>query len=66
MMLDCLLCGISGPQVRPGVVEWRDPEPHRFDVIPKCVDHAACRARVEATGEPWPLVETSSEAEKAS
>jgi hypothetical protein len=58
---DCLLCGMSGPYVRPFMVEWRDPEPRRFDVIPRCADRAECRARVEATGEDWPLVDVQAD-----
>ena len=63
MNLDCLLCGISGPQVRPVLVEWLEPNPTRFSVIPRCTDRAECRARVKAEGEPWPLAEVSNEAE---
>ena len=53
----CLICGIEGPQVRIALVEWRDPEPKRFDAIPRCSDVASCKERVAAEGEPWPLVE---------
>lgn len=59
MTLDCLLCGVSGPYVRPVMVEWRDPGLHRFQVIPRCIERAECRARVEQTGEPWPLVDVT-------
>jgi hypothetical protein len=59
MNLSCALCGISGPQVRPFLVEWAEPIGNRrFDVMPRCSDVAECRARVEQQGEPWPLVET--------
>jgi hypothetical protein len=57
MTLDCLLCGISGPQVRPLMVEWLEPALRRFEVIPRCTARAECRARVESTGESWPLVD---------
>ena len=62
MTLDCLLCGASGPYVRPVMVEWLEREPYRFSVIPRCTERAECRARVEATGESWPLVETQTDA----
>ena len=59
MTLDCLLCGISGPQVRPRLIEWAEPIGNeRFTVIPACVDSDECRARVKQQGEPWPLVDT--------
>ena len=59
MTLACSLCGIEGPQVRPALVEWREPIGNRrFDVIPRCMSRPEeCRARVEAT-EPWPLAES--------
>ena len=53
----CLLCGVEGPQIRIALVEWKDPEPERFAAIPRCSDVAGCRSRVDAQGEPWPLVE---------
>ena len=56
MTLECLLCGASGPQVRPRLIEWAEPiGTKRFDVLPVCTDTRECRARVEAQGEPWPL-----------
>lgn len=59
MTLECLLCGISGPQVRPALVEWKDPLPNaRFDSMPRCVDVRECRERVEQRGEEWPLVDS--------
>lgn len=53
----CALCGLQGPQVRIRMVEWRDPEPKRFEAIPACTDRAECRQRVEQLGDDWPLVE---------
>jgi hypothetical protein len=60
--LDCVLCGVEGPQVRAVLVEWLDPEPVRFSVIPRCADILDCRQRVEQLGESWPLAPTSREA----
>ena len=60
--LECCLCGISGPQVRPRLIEWAEPiGTTRFDLLPVCVDSRECRARVEQSGESWPLALTSRE-----
>lgn len=57
MNLDCLLCGVAGPQVRPRMVEWRVPiGSTRWEVLPVCHDNRECRERVELLGEVWPLV----------
>ena len=62
MTLECLLCGISGPQVRPRLIEWAEPiGAERFTVLPVCVDARECRARVQTQGEPWPLARSSKE-----
>lgn len=58
----CLLCGISGPQVRIRMVEWAEPiGSKRFDTIPACVDVRECRERVAQQGDSWPLTDTSRE-----
>jgi hypothetical protein len=60
--MSCALCGVEGPQVRPSLVEWADPEPQddkpheRFSSIPRCADTKDCRQRVEQVGDEWPLV----------
>lgn len=60
MTLECALCGIAGPQVRPFIVEWAEPiGSRRFDSLPRCSDVAECRQRVEQRGETWPLVDTN-------
>jgi hypothetical protein len=62
MTHDCLLCGAHGPQVRPRMVEWKDPiGSKRFELLTVCSDVKECRSRVELREE-WPLVETSREA----
>jgi hypothetical protein len=59
---ECLLCGVSGPQVRPVLVEWLEPltPTSRFALIPRCnsdTERPRCRERVEAQGEPWPIAD---------
>lgn len=59
----CSLCGFEGHEareVRIELVEFLEPEVHeiawrRYDSVPRCVDRIACRQRVEAIPEPWPL-----------
>jgi hypothetical protein len=66
MNLECLLCGVSGPQVRPALVEWRDPIVNeRFTSMPRCVDVRECRERVLQRGGEWPLVDSTSERRSA-
>jgi hypothetical protein len=55
--LECILCGISGPQVRVRVVEWAD-DPKKYHARPACTDVRECRERVEQRQEQWPLRET--------
>lgn len=65
MNLNCLLCGVSGPQVRPRMVEWAEPiGSTRWEVLPVCVDRDGCRQRVIQLGETWPLVATSNDRPK--
>jgi hypothetical protein len=61
-MLECALCDLRSPVVRPAVVEWAEPAVRRFDAVPRCPDHDACRQRLEARGEPWPLATDSTPA----
>jgi hypothetical protein len=52
---DCRLCG-DRRDIRVGLVEWQqDYGTGKWDWMPRCRDHLACRARVEAAGEEWPL-----------
>lgn len=53
----CLLCGITGPQVRLRMVEWLEPDPKRFEPITACEDRRECRERVEQLGDEWPIVD---------
>lgn len=56
----CLLCGLEDATVRMGLVAWREPIAGRtFEAIPRCADRQACRGRVEALGDVWPLVDAT-------
>ena len=62
-MRTCLLCGDSG-SVRMARAKWRTGRPvggRMWEAIPRCTDRAACRERIEALGERWPLVEGRSD-----
>lgn len=66
MNLSCLLCGVSGPQIRPKMVEWAEPiGSKRWEVIPVCFDSRECRQRVEQLGDVWPLVLVSNDRRSA-
>jgi len=52
----CELCGFTDPRdVRSGLACYADDG--RFERIDRCTDHQACRDRVEASGEPWLLLD---------
>ena len=55
-LLECAICGDRSLDVRPGLVAWIDPA-QPYANIDRCTDTKACRARVEATGEEWPVYE---------
>jgi hypothetical protein len=56
MTLVCDVCGYRGIDVRPGLVRWRDlAQP--FASVDRCEDRTACRQRVEARGDKWPVIE---------
>jgi hypothetical protein len=59
MTRECDLCHLRGESIRPALVEWAQPPDGRrtWDTVFRCDDRAACRARLEAVGEPWPLAE---------
>lgn len=54
----CDLCGSVRVPVEPRVVAWRVPVAGPFGNIDRCPDQEACRARVEAAGDEWPILET--------
>jgi len=55
----CVICGNDvAIEIRIALVEWREPVGKEiWSTIPRCVDVAACRARCEAIGEPWPIAD---------
>ncbi len=56
LLLTCDLCGDRSLDVRPGLVEWLDlAQPYAH--VDRCVDQAACKLRVLAAGQDWPVRE---------
>ena len=55
--LACDLCGLAANDVRSGLACYADDG--RFARIDRCLDHQACRERVEAPGESWPLIDVT-------
>ena len=51
----CELCNATDTPIRHGLVAWRQPVFGRYEDIDRCTDVEACRARVLAKGEPWPI-----------
>lgn len=48
----CELCN-TDQRVSVSLVRWKIGDKVQYDNLPRCVDRAACRARVEARGEEW-------------
>jgi hypothetical protein len=57
----CAICGNTDRRdLRWRIAHWRDAEPGMaYENVGACSDREACRARVEANGETWPLVESN-------
>lgn len=57
----CLLCGLEATSAEVWLMPawWREPGPdgRYITTIPRCRETDACRARVLAVGESWPLLE---------
>lgn len=52
---DCDLCNATLTELRNELVYWPDaPKGMQYAWIPRCLDQAGCRARVEAAGGVWP------------
>ena len=56
MTRECAICGHHSLDVRPGLVAWIDVDSY-YANVDRCTDQAACRARVEARGDTWPVRE---------
>jgi hypothetical protein len=54
-MRTCDLCGDTSLDVRPALACYA--EDGRFERVDRCVDHQACRERVELDGDEWPLID---------
>lgn len=56
--MSCALCGQTDQYVKLALVEWREPvEGQRFSAVARCLNRKECRARVEASGEAWEVME---------
>jgi len=55
-LLTCDICGDRSIDVRAGLVAWIDPA-QPYANVDRCTNQAACRRRVEASGELWPVRE---------
>lgn len=56
--MTCLLCGNPRPtEVRVSLARWRDPGQGMFSTIPRCIDRAACRRRVEENGDEYEVID---------
>jgi hypothetical protein len=57
--MSCSLCdNPNRREVSVGLVEWSKPiDDERWTAIPRCENRVACRERVEAAGESWPVRE---------
>jgi hypothetical protein len=52
----CLICGNTSSDVRTALVAWAEPVAGRtFESVPRCQDREACKERVIAQGEDWPV-----------
>lgn len=55
---ECGLCGVKGQPIHVRLVEWRIAPPGMtYAHVARCDDRTACRLRVEAKGEQWPVRE---------
>lgn len=62
------LCDICGTRsiVRPAVVAWRSLAFGRYEAVDRCDDLEACKARVRAAGDPYPVMEPGERVKEAS
>jgi NMD protein affecting ribosome stability and mRNA decay len=55
----CVLCGSETEPRVMALIEWTEPiSRERWSHVPRCVNRAGCRERVESViGEPWPVLD---------
>jgi hypothetical protein len=58
----CDLCGLEDRTIRSGLACYADDG--RFERIDRCTEHQACRDRVEAAGNEWPLADLTTGKER--
>lgn len=54
-MNTCELCHVQDPGVQRDLARYADGGREPVAAIDRCQDRAACRARVEAAGQTWPV-----------
>lgn len=54
--LECVLCHRTDRDVTVALLVFQEDGQRWYSTDPRCPDHTACRQRVEAAGEEWPLV----------
>ena len=57
VILTCELCGAEGYTVCSGLACFASDG--RFERVDRCIDHQACRERVEAEGQEWELIDVT-------
>lgn len=57
----CAICGHTDSRdLRYALAHWKVAPPGMaYEHVARCLDRDACRARVTAVGDVWPLVETT-------
>ena len=60
-LLECVLCHVKDYGVKPRLTRWKESPEHPpgmlYEHVDRCMDDAACRARVEADRRTWPVQE---------
>jgi hypothetical protein len=60
----CEICGHVGDDVRLQLAWFRERKYGPVQDVRRCLDHEACRQRVEQGGDPWPLAVTFDEVDR--
>jgi hypothetical protein len=59
----CALCGVEGHDLDYVLVCWVEPVTDPWQAVDRCPDRIACRLRVEADGEAWPVADSPRDAD---